>query len=181
MLQDSDMRQARFGKVNRAVEDGSSPFVLHIPSFNPRLSNEALREEGALLKEDRLQSGDAAEFLEENQSHVKALATPIAVDKPTARIAQFKQMNSRKAKPPKYSRHRIAYPMIPSGITKALASTLVYSSRNRKSRLDKLATKAIAEAGELFLEQLGCDLGSVSKHARRKIINENDVIAVMRR
>lgn len=40
---------------------------------------------------------------------------------------------------------------------------------------------AMMEAGERFFEQLGGDLGAFADHAKRKRIDESDVITIMKR
>ena len=181
--QDPELRQAQLESTDVSQVDNHtiSPFVLHIPSFEPQLGNGGFSEEDRRFGVDRPKFADVEDVYEEDPLQSEALTPPVVIDKPMPRSPQLKDQQLRKEKLPKYSRHGIAYSKIPSGITKALASSFARSSSNRKSRFDKESTRAIAEAGERFLEQLAGDLDSVSQHAGRKIINETDVIVLMRR
>lgn len=80
----------------------------------------------------------------------------------------------------KKSRDGMSYPSFPAGITKKIASTFARSLGN-KSSIDKETLDAIIEATDQYFEQLSNDLGVFANHARRKKIDESDVIAVMRR
>ena len=80
----------------------------------------------------------------------------------------------------KKSRDGMSYPSFPAGITKKIASTFDRPLGN-KSSIEKETLDAIIEATDQYFEQLSNDLGVFANHARRKKIDESDVIAVMRR
>ena len=80
----------------------------------------------------------------------------------------------------KKSRDGMSYPSFPAGITKKIASTFARPLGN-KSSIEKETLDAIIEATDQYFEQLSNDLGVFANHARRKKIDESDVIAVMRR
>lgn len=62
-----------------------------------------------------------------------------------------------------------------------MASTFARSSGNAKSKIDKGTMAAIMQATDWFLEQAADDLGTYAKHAKRRTIDESDVITLMKR
>ncbi|KAI9754442.1 MAG: Rho GTPase protein rac1 [Chaenotheca gracillima] len=81
----------------------------------------------------------------------------------------------------KVSRHGIPYPSLPASVVKRMATRYARSSGNGKSKINKETLAAIMHATDLFLEQLSDDLGAYAKHARRKTIEESDMITLMKR
>jgi len=47
--------------------------------------------------------------------------------------------------------------------------------------MDKDTLSAVLEASDWFFEQIGTDLGTYTKHAQRKIVDETDVVVLMKR
>ncbi|KAH0563416.1 hypothetical protein GP486_002021 [Trichoglossum hirsutum] len=84
-------------------------------------------------------------------------------------------------KTPKLSKHGIQYPSLPSQVVKKLASTFASASGNGKAAITKEALGAIIQASDWFFEQLGDDLGTYAEHARRKTIDETDMLTLMKR
>ena len=66
-------------------------------------------------------------------------------------------------------------------ITKKVASTFARSRGSKSTIIGKEILEAITDATDQYFEQLSNDLCVFAEHAGRKNINENDVIAVMRR
>ena len=60
-------------------------------------------------------------------------------------------------------------------------STLARSLGYKPTRLNKEIINAVTEASDKFLSQLADDLGSLSKHAGRKTIDETDILIAMQR
>jgi len=87
----------------------------------------------------------------------------------------------RDSKVQKLSRHGIAYPSLPAGVVKKVASSFARLSGNSKGKLDREALGAIMQASDWYLEQLADDLGTYAKHAGRKTIDETDVVTLMKR
>ncbi|RVD90171.1 uncharacterized protein DFL_001147 [Arthrobotrys flagrans] len=73
------------------------------------------------------------------------------------------------------SAHGIPYPSLS---TKAIKSII---ARTSKQKISKEALAMIASASEAYFENLGEDLGSFAKHAKRKTVEEGDVLQVLRR
>jgi histone H3/H4 len=72
------------------------------------------------------------------------------------------------------------YPSLPPAVVKKLAST--YSrSCGGNGRLNKETVLALSQASDWFFEQISDDLATYSTHARRKTIEEADVITLMKR
>lgn len=81
----------------------------------------------------------------------------------------------------KTSKHGIPVPNLPSGVIKKLAMRFARTGAGAKLNIRKDVLTAIDQASSWFFEQAGEDLATYSTHARRKIINESDVITLMRR
>jgi histone H3/H4 len=81
----------------------------------------------------------------------------------------------------KISKHGIPVPNLPSGVVKKLAMRFARTGTGAKLKIKKDVLAAIDQASSWFFEQAGEDLATYSKHAKRKIINESDVITLMRR
>ena len=73
------------------------------------------------------------------------------------------------------------YTSFPAGITPRIAFNSVRSSGIKSTKVGKDALEAIIEATDQYFGQLSNDLVVFANHAGRKRIEENDVIAVMRR
>ena len=86
----------------------------------------------------------------------------------------------RRQKVTRQSRYGLPVPSLPVGVVKGVASAFVRSS-GKGRKLNKDAVAALMQATDWYFEQLGDDLGAYSKHARRKVIAEADVVALMRR
>ena len=87
----------------------------------------------------------------------------------------------RKGKSLRESRFGIPVPNLPTGVVKSIATSFMGSSGKSRGKLNKDAVAALVQAGNWYFEQLGEDLAAYSKHARRKTIDETDVVALMKR
>jgi histone H3/H4 len=92
------------------------------------------------------------------------------------------QRKGRKAKKGiKVSRHGIQYSLLPTGVVKKLATTLLRTSKNSNATFSKDALEAIMQASEWFFEQVSDDLGVYAEHSGRKTIDETDVLTLIKR
>ncbi|KAK6330893.1 hypothetical protein TWF718_003091 [Orbilia javanica] len=71
--------------------------------------------------------------------------------------------------------HGIPYPSLSSKVIKSIIA------RTSKQKISKEALAMIVSASEAYFENLGEDLGSFAKHAKRKTVEEGDVLQVLRR
>lgn len=78
------------------------------------------------------------------------------------------------------SRHGIEYSSLPISTIKKIATTIARSTGS-KSRLDKDTLATLSQATDWFFEQVADDLGAYARHAKRKTIEEADVIMLMKR
>jgi len=90
-----------------------------------------------------------------------------------ARIARKKKV--------KLSKHGIAYPSLPAGVVKKLATTYARTGGNSKAKISKDTLDAIMQATDWFFAQVSDDLGTYAQHAGRKTIDESDVVTLMKR
>ncbi|KAK2758055.1 hypothetical protein FQN54_004461 [Arachnomyces sp. PD_36] len=90
-------------------------------------------------------------------------------------------LRARSRKEKKISRHGIPVPNLPSGIVKKLAARFARTGSKGKTKISKDVLAAVEQASEWFFEQASDDLGTYSKHAGRKTIDDTDVMTLMRR
>lgn len=81
----------------------------------------------------------------------------------------------------KLSRHGVEYPSLPPAVMKRLAGTLARSSGITQSKITPEVLVEIQRASDWFFEQLGDDLSMYAKHAKRKTIDESDMLLLMQR
>ena len=169
MYKDSNCREDHLSATQQARElkgGVHSPFILNIPGF------QSGRSSAEATYPDYQQVGG---FDEEHEQSLLLLN-----GRPTKPNATVKA--GRKApKLIKKSRDGVSYPSFPAGITKKIASTFARSLGSNTRTIDKETLDAIIEATDQYFAQLSNDLGVFANHARRKKIDESDVIAVMRR
>lgn len=79
------------------------------------------------------------------------------------------------------SRHGIEYPPLPPAFVKRVAQTALQSSGLRNHRISADVLDSLTQASEWYFEQLGDDLGAYAAHAKRKTIDESDVVTLMLR
>ncbi|CAM1501612.1 Fc.00g035960.m01.CDS01 [Cosmosporella sp. VM-42] len=92
-----------------------------------------------------------------------------------------KAASKARKKQKRISRHGIEYPSLPPSFVKRVAQTALQSSGLGNSRITADTLTALTQASEWFFEQLGDDLGAYADHAKRKTIEESDVVTLMKR
>lgn len=158
--------------------DEQSPFVLEIPQIKPRQSIDVLSDLAISNGPDQSYAAAIEEALDEDPLHFKCIGPPSSITKLKKTTSRPRK---RRLKLRKYSRHGIEYPSMPCRVVKSIAMTAERPSTVHRNQLKKETLDAIVEAGESFFEQLGGDLATFAKHAKRKIIDDTDIIAVMSR
>lgn len=98
---------------------------------------------------------------------------------PEAPASVKKRMGTRQ-KELKLSRVGLDYPSFPAAPIKKLALSFM-KSQGSKAQLNKDALAALVQTTDDFFEQIGIDLAAYAQHAGRKVIEESDVLALMRR
>ncbi|KAL6858141.1 hypothetical protein ACO1O0_005594 [Amphichorda felina] len=105
----------------------------------------------------------------------------------TATQQHHQEMPSTKREPMpprmknRISRHGIEYPSLPPAFVKRVAQTALQSSGLSNPRIPADTLTALTQASDWFFEQLGDDLGAYAHHAKRKTVEESDVVTLMRR
>ncbi|KAI9848525.1 MAG: hypothetical protein M1837_007194 [Sclerophora amabilis] len=138
-------------------------FQLQFPQREMRAASSE-SEDGVYEAEGDQEAHDA----EDHDAHVESAPT-------------VKPVRPRAGKELKMSRHGIPYPSLPTSVVKKMATKYARSSGNGKSRINRETLAAIMHATDLFFEQLSDDLGAYARHARRKTIDESDMITLMKR
>ncbi|KAK6353409.1 hypothetical protein TWF696_005375 [Orbilia brochopaga] len=95
-----------------------------------------------------------------------------STSKPTATAG-----TKRKRKELPLSAHGIPYPSIPAKTVKVILARTGAGA----PKLSKEALAAVMQATEAYFENLGGDLGGFARHAKRRTVEEADVIQVLRR
>ncbi|KAJ6032309.1 hypothetical protein N7540_003041 [Penicillium herquei] len=85
------------------------------------------------------------------------------------------------SKTKKLSRYGTAVPNLPTGVIKKLAMRFSRKKAGSKTSINKVTMAAIEQASSWFFEQTSNDLAGYSAHAQRKMIDESDVIMLMKR
>ena len=181
LLEDVQRPQSRLEKAHEIEQIGGitdTPFVLQIPNYESRLSSENIRKLSENLMEGQLYLSDKEDLFGVDPLRSEALEAP-SMSGGLVKIST--PVKSNKVWRLKRSRHGITYATLPVGITKSLALASAPCLGTVRRRLSKETIRAIAMAGESFLEQLGGDLENISTHANRKTINEADLFAIMKR
>lgn len=80
------------------------------------------------------------------------------------------------------SRHGISYSSLPTPVVRKTVSRFQnLRIKGQKASIKEDTLRAMLEASDRFFEQLGYDLRAYAQHAKRRKIEESDVIAVMKR
>ncbi|KAK2010101.1 hypothetical protein LZ32DRAFT_390385 [Colletotrichum eremochloae] len=96
--------------------------------------------------------------------------------------SQQQQQRPRKTKAGiKLSKYNMEYPSLPPAVVKRLANTFARSSGISNTKIGPEALAEIQRASDWFFEQLGDDLSAYARHAKRKTIDESDMLTLMRR
>ena len=180
LLEQSKERHRALGDVQQASkisQDATSPFVLQIPDYAPRQSDHGIENMHTEVEQSSSKV-DYRELGEEDPLQSEAFPTAVSLPKSPKRP---QHRTSRRRKSIQLSRHGIPFSSIPARVTKSMANAFARSSLKRRSKLGRDALDAVKEAGDLFLMQLGEDLGIFARHGRRRNIDETDVTTAMMR
>ncbi|KAL5433235.1 hypothetical protein PMIN07_007681 [Paraphaeosphaeria minitans] len=78
------------------------------------------------------------------------------------------------------SRFGHEYPSFPSATAKMLANGFL-KGQGSKGKISKDTLEALVQTSDFFFEQVGEDLAAYAQHAGRKMVEESDVIALLKR
>lgn len=102
-----------------------------------------------------------------------------SLQSPEHAAAVKKRLGGRR-KELRVSRYGLDYPSFPAASVKKLAMGLT-QSRGSKGKISKDTLDVLVQTTDDFLEQIGGDLAAYAQHGGRKVIEESDVIALMKR
>jgi histone H3/H4 len=94
--------------------------------------------------------------------------------------AAVKKRLGNRRKELRVSRYGLDYPSFPAASVKKLAMGLM-QSRGSKGKISKDTLDVLVQTTDDFFEQIGGDLAVYAQHGGRKVIEESDVIALMKR
>jgi histone H3/H4 len=145
------------------------------PALDP---DEPTQDGGMLGWESDPPVDDDAE-LAAYQEEPSAMDRSLQIDSPE-RPAAAPQRGVRKPKEYMVSEHGIGYPSFPNAPVKKLALSFM-KSQGSKAQLNKEALAALVHTTNDFFEQISVDLAAYAQHGGRRMIEESDVIALMKR
>jgi histone H3/H4 len=177
----------RLGTV--LAEDTENTFVFTVPArdvSDPQRSDDA--PESPVADDNENNDWEAADLNDAEDSQTsddpKDMEADVSmlentlqnIDTSATAIPRF-----TKKKMVKISKYGIQYPSLPAGVVKKLATKYARTAGSSKTKISKDTLDAIIQASDWFFEQVSDDLGAYSKHARRKTIDESDIITLMKR
>ncbi len=118
---------------------------------------------------------DLAAYREEQSAFDRSLQTATP-----GRRDSIKEPGIRRAKEMRISQRGLEYPPFPAAPVKKLALGFM-KSQGSKAKLSKETLAALVRTTDDFFEQIGIDLAAYAQHGGRKMIEESDVIALMKR
>ncbi|CAA9965611.1 CENP-T C multi-domain protein [Pyrenophora teres f. maculata] len=140
--------------------------------------NNPIDDDGMLGWESDLPVDDDAElaaYREEESAIDRSLQTKSPEQHPPAQLKGV-----RKSKEYMVSEHGIGYPSFPAASVKKLATGFM-KSQGSKGQLNKDALDALVRTTNDFFEQISGDLAAYAQHGGRRMIEESDVVALMKR
>lgn len=118
---------------------------------------------------------ELAAYREEESAIDRSLQTQ-SPERPSAEQAK----SATKSKQYMVSEHGIGFPSFPAAPVKKLALSFM-KSQGSKAHLSKETLDALVHTTNDFFEQISIDLAAYAQHGGRKMIEESDVIALMKR
>lgn len=170
----------RFDDLSELDEDLDTTLELRPPVFE---SYAFADDTNVPVLEDEEDGGDAVEIMEGES----ILLLELDGDGPEEGLGDADPaIAPSKAKPRankdlKLSRYGTPVPALPLSMIKKVATRALASKSKARALADKEVMKAVIEATEMFFEQVSDDLGSYAQHAKRKTIDESDIVTLMRR
>ncbi|KAK7188617.1 hypothetical protein DPSP01_005578 [Paraphaeosphaeria sporulosa] len=164
MLEDDDEQPA----LNLVYDNDDTAPVLASDNENGPLEIAGWESEPENLDDE-----DLAAYRGEVSAIDRSLQTP-APETPAKRRA------GRQRRALNISRFGHEYPSFPAATVKMLANGFV-KGQGSKSKISKDTLEALVQTSDFFFEQVGEDLAAYAGHAGRKMIEESDVIALLKR
>ena len=114
------------------------------------------------------------------REEASALDRSLQTQSPERHTGTAEKRKVRTAKEVRISKRGLEYSSFPSASVKKLALSFM-KSQGSKARLSKDTLAVLSDTTDDFFEQISIDLAAYAQHAGRKIIEESDVIALMKR
>lgn len=183
-------RESDFGLVMPEGLEDQTTFFLSEPGAEAGatspLENRSFTE--AMAQQERQSLGDVALPSDDDDNEPLpamddelSIAGDEEIDLTEAIAPERKRGPKPRRKTKRISKHGIEYPALPPAFVKKVAQTSLQSSGLSSSKISADTLTALTQASEWFFEQLGDDLGAYANHAKRKTIEESDVVTLMRR
>lgn len=116
--------------------------------------------------------------LQAYRGEVSAFDRSLQTQSPERRAT--KQRADRQRRALNISRFGHEYPSFPAATVKTLATGFA-KSQGSKAKISKDTLAVLVQTSDFFFEQIGEDLAAYAQHGGRKVIEESDVIALMKR
>lgn len=175
--------------IPAGVEDQTT-FLLSEPGIDVPATSPLVEHSVAEAVADEAQERDADPTVQDYEDYGPELAEAddhsdlddeIELEENLIGPEQAKSKTKPRKKQKRISQHGIEYPSLPPAFVKKVAQTALQTSGLSNSRISADTLAALTQASEWFFEQLGDDLGAYAGHAKRKTIEESDVVTLMRR
>lgn len=148
-------------------------------AINALIDNEPSGAGGMLGWESDFEPDDDDADLAAYRGEESAIDRSLRTVSPERRAAA-KEAPVRKSRELRISQRGLEYPSFPVAPIKKLALSFM-KSQGSKGQLGKDALAALTKTTDDFFEQIGIDLAAYANHGGRKMIEESDVIALMKR
>ena len=129
--------------------------------------------------ESEPEQGDDAD-LQAYREEASAMDRSLQTDTDTPARPATQKRAGRQRKTMNISRFGHEYPSIPAATVKTLAAGFA-KSQGSKAKISKDTVAALVQTSDWFFEQMGEDLAAYAQHGGRKMIEESDVVALMKR
>lgn len=120
------------------------------------------------------EDGDLQAYREE----ISAMDRSLQTQSPERPASQKRAGRQRKSL--NISRFGHEYPSVPAATVKMLATGFA-KSQGSKAKISKDTLDTLVQTSDFFFEQISEDLAAYAQHGGRKVIEESDVIALMKR
>uniref|UniRef100_A0A0B7K2R4 CENP-T/Histone H4 histone fold domain-containing protein n=1 Tax=Bionectria ochroleuca TaxID=29856 RepID=A0A0B7K2R4_BIOOC len=165
--------------MDSGVEPEVAPAFDDFGSDRGEIEDFSSSDEGVPGADDGIDDrGAAFDDIDHTVGDIADITAISAVAADSERTERTKQpLKKRK----RISRHGIEYPSLPSTFVKRVAQNALQNSGLSNTRISADTLAALEQASDWFFEQLGDDLEAYASHAKRKTIEESDVVTLMRR
>jgi histone H3/H4 len=177
--EEQEEEETEYDEVQNLPDDTDAPDVHEQEGVTAGLDGEDPTQDGDMLGWESDPPADDDAELAAYQEEPSAIDRSLQIDSPE-KTAAAQQRGVRKPKEYMVSEHGIGYPSFPNVPVKKLALSFM-KSQGSKAQLNKDALAALVHTTNDYFEQISIDLAAYAQHGGRRMIEESDVMALMKR